>query len=91
MQVHNDKMDEECSDCALSSVMYLNDEYTGGEITFPRLGKKYHPSAGTWVSYPALWQDFDHGVDRVESGTRYALAWCFTTNLHKAFKPYLQN
>jgi hypothetical protein len=91
MEVHNDKMDEECSDCALSSVMYVNDEYTGGEIAFPKLRKEYHPKAGTCVSYPALWQDFDHGVNKVESGTRYALAWCFTTNIDKAFKPYLPN
>lgn len=89
MEVHWDRMDDECSNCVLSSVMYLNEEYSGGEITFPSLGKEYHPKEGSWVSYPSLDTRFDHGVNRVTSGVRYALAWCFTTDLNKAFKPYL--
>jgi Rps23 Pro-64 3,4-dihydroxylase Tpa1-like proline 4-hydroxylase len=89
MGVHTDKMDEECSECVLSAVMYLNNDYKGGEIVFPRLVKSYHPEPGTCVSYPSLWPSFDHGVNMVVEGTRYALAWCFTSNPDKAFKPYL--
>ena len=89
MEVHWDWMSEECKNCVLSSVMYLNDDYLGGEITFPRLGKEYHPKAGAWVSYPSLDRRFDHGVNIVTSGIRYALAWCFTTDKEKAFKPYM--
>jgi len=89
MELHWDWMNEECNSCVLSSVMYLNDDYSGGEITFPNLNKEYHPQAGTWVSYPSLDQRFNHGVNKVTSGVRYALAWCFTADLNKAFKPYL--
>ena len=89
MEVHWDRMDENCDSCVLSSVMYLNDDYYGGEIVFPNLLKQYRPEAGSWISYPSLDRRFDHGVNTVTSGVRYALAWCFTTNLEKAFKPYL--
>jgi hypothetical protein len=91
MEVHNDKMDEQCSECELSAVMYLNDNYEGGEIIFPNLKKQYHPKSGSCISYPSLWTDFDHGVNKVTAGTRYSMAWCFTSNKEKAFKPYLQD
>ena len=89
MEVHWDLMDENCRECVLSAVMYLNDNYEGGEIIFPKLLKEYHPEAGSMVSYPSLDTRFDHGVNVVTYGVRYALAWCFTTDLKKAFKPYL--
>jgi hypothetical protein len=69
--------------------MYLNDEYEGGEIVFPTLRKSYHPDPGTCISYPTLWPAYDHGVNTVTGGARYVMAWCFTTNADRAFKPYL--
>ena len=89
MAVHTDRMDAECCDCVLSAVMYLNDEYEGGEITFPKIRKSYHPRPGACISYPTLWPAYDHGVNTVTAGTRYVMAWCFTTNADRAFKPYL--
>jgi len=89
MEVHWDWMDENCNSCVLSSVMYLNEDYSGGEIKFPNLGKEYHPKPGAWISYPSLDTRFNHGVNIVTSGVRYALAWCFTTDSKKAFKPYM--
>jgi hypothetical protein len=89
MRMHSDRMNEECSDCVLSAVMYLNDAYEGGEIFFPRISKSYHPAPGTCVSYPSLWPAYDHGVHAVTAGTRYAMAWCFTANADRAFRPYL--
>jgi 2-oxoglutarate-Fe(II)-dependent oxygenase superfamily protein len=87
--VHTDKMDADCSDCVLSAVMYMNADYEGGDIVFPKISKSYHPASGTCISYPSLWPAYDHGVNTVTSGTRYTLAWCFTKNIDRAFKPYL--
>src|SRR5262249_42572397 len=83
LAVHTDKMDEDCSDCVLSAVMYLNADYEGGEIVFPKINKLYHPPSGTCISYPSLWPAYDHGVNQVTSGTRYAMAWCFTKNMDR--------
>jgi hypothetical protein len=50
-----------------SSIIYINDEFEGGELSFPDLGFDYKPKAGDFISFPA---DYWHRVWPVTSGTR---------------------
>jgi predicted 2-oxoglutarate/Fe(II)-dependent dioxygenase YbiX len=57
-----------------SCILYLNDDFTGGE-TFFESGYKTKPTTGSLVVFPA---GMKHGVKEVTSGTRFTLAMWFT-------------
>lgn len=50
-------------------MMYFNDDYTGGEISFIEQDTSYKPVAGCSVLFPA---NYLHEVTRLETGNRYA-------------------
>jgi hypothetical protein len=52
------------------SVLYLNDNYDGGNIYFPQYGINVKPSAGTYAFFPG---DLDHihGVGEIKGNIRY--------------------
>lgn len=52
-------------------VLYLNDDYEGGEIYYSKLGIAIKPEAGSLVIHPGT-IEYSHGVTPVVSGTRYA-------------------
>lgn len=52
-------------------VLYLNDDYEGGEIYYPKFNIAIKPEAGSLVIHPGTIQ-YSHGVSPVISGTRYA-------------------
>lgn len=53
-----------------ASIIYINDNYSGGEIEFPLQNKKWKPVAGTAVFFPAnKW--FAHAVLEITEGVRY--------------------
>jgi hypothetical protein len=56
----------------LSLVYYLNDDYEGGEIVFPRFGITYKPKANELLLFPSTYV-YNHSVLPVISGTRYAV------------------
>jgi hypothetical protein len=66
-----------------STVVYLNDDFEGGEIYFPRLKFTYKPNKGDAVIFPCNSIDYVHGVTEVTSGTRYTLAMWHTTDITK--------
>jgi hypothetical protein len=53
-----------------STVLYLNDEYEGGEIVFPVKGRSFHLKAGHFLLFPS---DVLHRVNPVISGVRHTL------------------
>lgn len=67
-----------------SSVLYLNDDYSGGEIFFPDLDFEYKPKAGDLVMFPCNSNEYRHGVKKVLSGSRYTIAMWHTTLGHKS-------
>jgi Rps23 Pro-64 3,4-dihydroxylase Tpa1-like proline 4-hydroxylase len=74
MAVHRDvESDRE----VISTVMYLNDEYTGGELSFPEVenGYSYTPEKYELVYFPTPYQ---HGVNPVKSGKRYIITISYT-------------
>ena len=64
--------DHGISSRTLSVVMYLNDDYEGGEISFPQVGVTIKPEAGSAVFFPSNFV-FTHQVAEMKSGIRYAL------------------
>lgn len=56
----------------VSSVYYLNEDYEGGEIVFPRFGITYKPAANEAILFPSTYV-YNHSVSPVISGTRYAV------------------
>ena len=51
-------------------ILYLNDDYEGGEIYYPDLKIAIKPETGSLVIHPGT-ADYAHGVVPVESGIRY--------------------
>jgi hypothetical protein len=61
-----------CENFYISAVIYLNNEYAGGELVFPKLDIRYSPSPGDCVLFPS---DLSHShyVDSVGAGKRIAI------------------
>jgi hypothetical protein len=66
-----------------STVIYLNDQYDGGEICFPLLGYMYKPKAGDIVLFPCSTDKYLHGVLPVRGGNRFTIAMWHTTDKTK--------
>lgn len=56
----------------VSFVYYANDNYSGGEINFPRFNVSYKPKANEMIIFPSTYV-YNHSVSEVTDGTRYAV------------------
>ena len=56
----------------MSTIYYINDNYEGGEIVFPRFGITYKPAANDFLVFPSTYV-YNHSVLPVKSGERYAV------------------
>jgi hypothetical protein len=56
----------------VSAVIYLNDNYEGGTITFTNINKTFKPKQNTIMIFPSS-EDFAHSADPVISGTKYVI------------------
>jgi hypothetical protein len=65
-----------------STMVYLNDNYAGGEIEFPEYDIAIKPRAGDIVTFPTNAM-YLHAVKKIESGTRYNIAinWYRTSSI----------
>jgi hypothetical protein len=57
---------------AVSPILYLNDDYEGGEIEFVNFGLKIKPKAGSLFIFPSNYA-YRHIAHPVTSGTKYAI------------------
>lgn len=56
-----------------ATIIYLNDNYNGGELFFTNKNLELKPKPGSLVIFPGT-EEFDHGVRHVEAGPiRYVL------------------
>lgn len=67
------------------SVIYLNDDYEGGEIYFPDQDIDFKPKAGTVVFFPSN-NMFIHGVKEIISGFRYTCPQFWIPTKYKIFE-----
>jgi len=59
--------------CTVSAVIYINDDYEGGEIEFPRLNNYVHkPKVGDIVVFPSNYI-YEHASLPMKSGTKYSV------------------
>jgi hypothetical protein len=56
----------------ISIVYYLNNNYRGGEINFPRFNITFKPKANQMIVFPSTYV-YNHSVSPVTEGERYAV------------------
>jgi hypothetical protein len=56
----------------ISTVYYVNDNYSGGEIIFPKFNVKYKPQKNDFLMFPSS-HIYNHSVNMVTDGTRYSV------------------
>lgn len=64
----------------ISSIIYLSDDFTGGELEFPDIGMMIEPSAGSAIFFTGT-EEYMHRVRPVISGNRMTCTG-FWTMLH---------
>lgn len=70
-----------------SMLIYLNDEYEGGELNFPWLNYRYKPKAGDLVIFPSN-HIFSHESLPITRGNKYALVtWGAFANSPRVSRP----
>lgn len=57
---------------AVSALVYLNNDYEGGEIEFPNFGVKIKPQAGMLILFPSNYA-YSHIAHPVTKGTKYCM------------------
>lgn len=57
---------------SVSAIVYLNDDYEGGEVEFVNFGLKIKPKAGMLLLFPSNYA-YTHIAHPVTSGTKYAI------------------
>lgn len=60
------------TDRDLSTVIFLNDDFDGGEFVFPEYRIRIKPEPGLLVCFPSTHQ-YIHGVEPVTNGVRYSM------------------
>ena len=66
-----------------SSLVYLNEDFEGGEIFFPRLNEALKPATGMLVIFSSG-PEHEHGVKAVTAGQRYTMpSWYTSDEAHK--------
>lgn len=56
----------------VSAVAYLNDDYEGGELIFPRFDLKIKPEPGDLVVFPSTFI-YEHSSEPIISGNKYSI------------------
>ena len=60
----------------MASLIYLNDDYEGGEIYFPTHNFSLKPKTGDLIMFPGN-MHYAHGVKAITSGSRYTIPMWF--------------
>ena len=78
----------------VSVLWYLNEDFQGGELEFPRFDVVVRPSTGTIVAFPSAHQ-YVHGARPVTEGIRYAIvSWMAAVGTRRVFPvppPHVRN
>lgn len=65
----------------LASLFYLNDDYDGGELYFPKQNIQFKPKSGAAYFFPGD-MNYIHGVSEVKGGIRYTCPFFWTITKH---------
>ena len=79
-RIHHDHYAESLNFSRLLTVCaYLNDDYEGGYLEFPSIGKTYRFKKGDVIVFPSNWMYY-HGVTPITSGNRYTIVFWLGIN-----------
>ena len=71
-----------------SSIYYINEEFEGGEYIMPAMGLTYKPRENSLILLSkAQSEDSAHGINKIESGTRYSSQTFFVVTDNKMGYP----
>jgi len=59
-----------------SAIIYLNDEYEGGEVVFDNFGISLKPEAGSILMFPSH-TPYEHTVKAIKSGHKYMCSFVY--------------
>lgn len=62
-----------------STVVYLNDDYEGGQIFFPNQKFQYQPKKFSAVFFPSAGTEYIHGITEIKSGNRFTMLFMHTS------------
>ena len=65
-----------------SSLCFLNNDFDGGEIYFPKKDIEIKPEPGTMVAYPGT-HDYSHSFGTVNNGIKYTIVSYYTKDKDK--------
>jgi hypothetical protein len=68
---------------AFGSIIYLNDNYEGGQTYYPNFDFKTTPKVGSLAIHPGDPEHL-HGVTKIEGAVRYTIASFWTLNKEKS-------
>ncbi len=74
-----DNEDNTCRHRDFGAIIYLNDDFDGGETYYPQHNFSVKPKIGRLAIHPGD-SDHEHGVSEIKNNTRYTLASFWTTN-----------
>lgn len=66
----------------LATIIYLNDDYQGGELYFPNQDIKFKPKRRGMYFFPGD-RNYIHGITPIESGIRYTCPFFWTILSHR--------
>lgn len=66
----------------IAGLFYINDDYEGGELYFPKQDIKFKPKSGAAYFFPGD-MNYIHGVTEIKSGIRYTVPFFWTIIEHK--------
>lgn len=72
-----------------STIIYLNDEFEGGEIYFPNQNFVYKPKKYSAVFFPSAGTEHIHGITTVTSGQRHTALYMHTSKPKHADPDYI--
>jgi hypothetical protein len=83
----NQGEDNGTSHRSFSCLLYLNDNFDGGELWFPNQNFLFKPKANTAVFFPSTFE-YSHGVKSLNKGIRYTITtfWTYDYNYANAQK-----
>lgn len=61
----------------IATLIYINNDYSGGDIYFPEYGISHKPEPGDLLTFPDN-PDYVHGVKSISEGIRYTTPRWFT-------------
>ena len=81
LPAHDDATEPETSMFDYTAVAYLNQDFVGGEIVYPKINFTYSPKKGDVVFFKSKEPLATHEVLPIVSGVRYTMPVWFTTDL----------